>query len=96
MAETQWRLAYKDLAADEMVELVSPLPRRLLERLAKSFQGVDLTADPPPSIMLTVLFEPVPDVDEVARVAAERRERDKLADAAGRAIRKMLKEQANA
>ncbi len=93
MADTQFEIALKDLAADEMIPLVSPVPPRLLARLVKTMPGIDLQSEFSQEIMLVAILRPVPDPEAAERIAAERRERDELSAAAGRKIQQQLKEQ---
>lgn len=88
-----WQIVYKDLAADEFVPIVPLVPPRLLAQITKSFQGLDLTSDPPPEIMIVCLFRQVPDPEEFKRVAEERERLNKLAAEAGARIKRQLEEQ---
>lgn len=92
MAEQEWEVKIRNLAADEDIVVAKLGPRQV----AKLGLPLDLISEFGSVYQVTATISQVVDDTGVEERAKERRALDDLANAAGRKIRKMLKEQGHA
>ena len=92
MAEQQWEISYRSLPADEDVPVLSPIPPRLFARIMKDLP-YDSGAIDQPSFQVMVTLRPIPDPAEAERVAAARRELNRLSAEAGQRIQRQLRDE---